>query len=102
MPREKTQNIMVFGKRWFDRVNGNTYYSVDAYVNGKHVGRIDYGYGYGDEYLQAATSMLARKGYLPGIETYQYGGMETLWRYCERKGIRLAYDVADVCRKKNL
>lgn len=102
MPKEKTQSIVVFGKRWFDKINGNTYFSVDTYVNGQHVGRINYEYGYGDQYLQSATQMLAAKGYLPGIQRNSFGGLETLQRYAQRKKIRLAYDVADVCRKRDL
>jgi len=31
---QKVDNITISARRWFDKVNGNTYHSVDVYANG--------------------------------------------------------------------
>jgi len=96
------QSITIIGRRWFERVNGNTYHSVSILVDGKHVHRIEYDYGYGRMYAQNAQKWLDKNGYLPGIEHYPNGGSESLWRYCEKNGIALFDTVTDVKRKKDL
>jgi len=99
----KTQSITVIGKRWFDKVNGNTYHSAVALVNGKAVATIGYCYGYGDQYEWNAMQALEEKGYLPKLEHYKNtGGTESLWRYCEKNKIQYASFVSDVQRKKDL
>ena len=94
--------IHVHGRKWFDKVNGNTYHSATVYVDGRKVHESGCVYGYGDHYLQTATEWLDRAGLLPGIEHYESGGTESLWRYCERSGIRFTYDVDQVTRKRDL
>jgi hypothetical protein len=59
---KKVNNITISGRRWFDRINGNTYHSVDVYANGQHIGRNPYEYGYGDQYIQTAHEMLQESG----------------------------------------
>ena len=58
------KHIVIKGRRWFDRVNGNTYHSVEVYVNGKLVGKEPYSYGYGDQFYQTAQDILADKGFI--------------------------------------
>ena len=102
MRRRKPTSIGVIGRRWFQRSYGNTYFSAAIYVDGEAVHYIDYEYGYGNQYLQAATEWLYDNGYLPGLKQYSYGGMEPLWQYCDRKGIKCSYEAIDVARKKDL
>jgi hypothetical protein len=100
--RRKTKIVHIHGRRWFERVNGNTYHSVTMYVNGECVGKVDFQYGYGDQWVWTARDWLAEQGYLPGIIHGDGTPGESLWRYCEVKGIKFTQEVDDVRRKKDL
>lgn len=54
--------VCIHGKRWFDRVNGNTYHTVTVSVNGEYIGKSSRQYGYGDSYQQTALDMLFSNG----------------------------------------
>lgn len=65
---EKTRKILfvVNAVRWFDRINGNTYHSVN--VTRCHDGKTIYHpitYGYGDSYRQTALEIMDKEGFLP-------------------------------------
>ena len=54
------------GKKWFDKVNGNTYHSVRVTRNSDNaviVGRFQYGYG--DSYRDTALAEMSKAGWLP-------------------------------------
>lgn len=82
-------SITVIGKRWFDKVNGNTYCSSRVYFDGVEVLRVPWEYGYGSYYMQKATEVLRDKKML----TLKKG--ESLWMFCERKKIALNDQVFD-------
>ena len=98
----KVRSITVFGRRWFERTNGNTYHSALILVNGEHVHKIEFAYGYSNQYEWNARQWLADNGYLPGIESIDGRPGESLWRYCERLGISYVSEVVDVARKRDL
>jgi len=100
--KRKPRCIHVHGRRWFEQTNGNTYHSVDVWVDGEHVHRTAFAYGYGSQYRQTADDALDALGYLRDRETYSNGTKEALWSYCQRKGINLVDDYDDVPRKKDL
>jgi len=56
------RNITIDARRWFERTNGNTYHSVNVYVNNELIGRCPFTYGYGEQYLQTAHDILAKNG----------------------------------------
>jgi hypothetical protein len=58
---KKGDNVFVIGRRWFDRVNGNTYHTAEVEVNGIYVGKSRMTYGYGDQYLETAKEILLEK-----------------------------------------
>lgn len=58
---KKGDNVFVIGRRWFDRVNGNTYHTAEVEVNGIYVGKSRMTYGYGDYYLETAKEILLQK-----------------------------------------
>lgn len=100
--KNKVQTIFLSGRRWFDKVNGNTYHSAKAYINGELIGQVDFEYGYGDSCItQTAWGILIEKG-LVKPEKYPHGGHESPFRYCEQKKIKFSSDVVDVTRKKDL
>lgn len=48
---EKYNNILeVQAKEWFDRINGNSYFSARVFLNDKLVATLPFQYGYGDHY----------------------------------------------------
>jgi len=80
----KYKRIPVFeleGRRWFDKKNGNTYHSATVYARrGKGatfrrelIGRIDYAYGYGDQWGQTCYEILALAGYFPILPPLKSG-----------------------------
>lgn len=97
----KPKNISVRGRRWFQRTYGNTYNSVEIFVDGERI-CLPRAYGYGDYYMQRAADELEQRGYLPGREHYPNGSADTLWSYCRDNGIELSYSAVDVPRQRDL
>jgi len=93
------ENIRIEGRRWFDRVNGNTYHSARVYVDGELTLAVPFQYGYGDQYMWTAWSALVEKRGLD-VERYHSGGMESPWRWGERHGVKVSYDAADVLKRE--
>ncbi len=101
--KEQVSSITIIGRRWFERVNGNTYYSAEIIVNGNHVHKIDFSYGYGNQFEWDAAAWLEKAGYLPGRKHHgNGGGGESLWRYCDERKIAFVTSASDVSRKKDL
>jgi hypothetical protein len=92
----KSDTIQVIGRRWFDRVYGNTYHVVDVYVNNKHVGSSPITYGYDDAYKQTARDILVSKGFLKESDR-----PIPLWTL-RNEGVSVLTSVNDVTRKKDL
>jgi hypothetical protein len=92
----KTESIMVVGRRWFERTNGNTYHTAEIYVNNEFVHKIDFTYGYGDQYYWNSWSWLKANGYVKG------SNFESPRIYCEKNKIKWNAAVSDVKRKKDL
>lgn len=99
---KKGDNITIIGRRWFDRINGNTYFSSTALINGIEVVHIPFEYGYGNHYEDRTFQELQKLGYCSDAEHYKNGGSECFWRYCERKEIIKYVTHSDVNRKKDL
>lgn len=59
------RSVFVDGREWFDRINGNSYFSARIYVDGKEVARVPFQYGYGSAYEYAAAWALQDLGLLP-------------------------------------
>ncbi len=101
-PVKKGDNITIVGRRWFDRINGNTYFSAVALINGKQVAEIPFEYGYGNQYEHSMFNLLFKLGYCADRESYSNGSNEAFWNYCSRKGITKYVTHSDVNRKKDL
>lgn len=100
----KIYSIVVEGRKWFDKVNGNTYHGGNVIVTSDHgvkVIKIPYQYGYGDQYLYSAFEELEKAGIVK-LEKYSSGGSEVPWRWAKEHGITLVYSAVDVTRKKDL
>lgn len=81
----KTKNITIVGRRWFDKVNGNTYCSSRIYINNDLVHTIGMTYGYGDYYEQASIEWLKNNGHIKN----------NLSRYEIREKYNLVSEVTD-------
>lgn len=93
--------IHIEGRRWFDRINGNTYHSCEVFVNGESVGISPMDYGYDSAYIQSGYDLLVEKEYLPDTKSPTNGSSTPLWRVCEDEGIELITRVTDG-RKRDL
>jgi antirestriction protein len=87
---KKGDVVEVVGRRWFDRVNGNTYHTAEVFVNDKFVAKSRMTYGYDEQYLQTAKELLLENYNLPK------GMKETspLWQLREY-GVTLTKSVSD-------
>ncbi len=101
-PVKHGDNITIIGRRWFDRINGNTYFSAVGLINGNEVVSIPYEYGYGNHYEERIFDELVKAGYCPDREIYTNGSKEVFWRYCQDRGIIKYVTHSDINRKKDL
>ena len=93
-------------KRWFDKINGNTYHSVRVFKDSKLLGQENLTYGYEEQYLNTAHQILQKSGEFPTTEEKLNSGMKAdfynfLQRQRENKSEFLIL-VADVNTKKGL
>ena len=94
-------NITVTAKEWFDKANGNSYFSARIEIDSKLVAMLPYQYGYGDQYIHEANAYLAEHGYI--INPRSANGSRTpLWSYCETHGIHLEIFKQTRCLKCEL
>lgn len=87
--------VVIIAKRWFERVNGNTYHSCKVYVNGDLVGHVPYTYGYGNHWDQTALDILHKAGFYASEECYATNGARVA-------GDKCIVELSDVKRKKDL
>ena len=94
-------NLIVLVKRWFDKVNGNTYHSVQFESNGKyyHSGRT---YGYERQYEETFKDL-----FMEEIKKKGKNDEDTEWWTDIHKIILNSlkdtqYIVIDNCKKKEL
>ena len=94
--------LHIHGRRWFERVNGNTYHTCEIWVDGDHVHKVPFTYGYGSQYEQSAQDWLVKNGYFPGMERRKWGGYPCMSIWCRDHGIKYVNEVDDVARKRDL
>jgi hypothetical protein len=88
------KNIRIVGKRWFDKVNGNTYHSVRCYVDGVLVCAVPWQYGYGDQYAWTGWLELVKQLKLE-VKQYENGSTEPSWQWCRDRGIDCEHEHHD-------
>jgi hypothetical protein len=59
------RSLFVEARLWFDKVNGNTYFTARVWVDGNFVLSLPFQYGYDHQYLYEANKQLINAGYLP-------------------------------------
>ena len=96
-----TDKIHVEGRRWFDRVNGNTYHGAKVYADDILIGVAPFQYGYDSQYEESAYDVLDATSVL-AHESYSNGVPLTLRRACVAHGITLTTSHVDVTRRRDL
>lgn len=89
----KKDTIVIVGRRWFERVNGNTYHSCTVTVNGEEVGHEPFTYGYGSQWEYTGLELLKKVYDVPETVTAP-------WKL--KEVCNLVTTVSDVQRKKDL
>ena len=59
------RSLFIEGREWFDKVNGNSYFSARIWVDGGQVAILTFQYGYGDSYAYESFKKLLDLGWIP-------------------------------------
>ena len=99
----KIKTIDINAREWFDKVNGNSYFSGTIVLNYGEDGEnqektydMPFQYGYGNHYIDVAGQELSRLGYIVSDDR------TALWRYCKDNNIILRTNKAKNCLKREL
>jgi len=101
------KQIVIRGKRWFDKINGNTYHSTEVYIDGKLVGRVPFAYGYGNQFYTTGKQILADKGFIEyektkeNVPVYGKDGKIAYYTPKESKNKQEAFNKFEDYRYKN-
>jgi len=97
----KIKTLDISAREWFDKVNGNSYFSAHVSINfglkGQKDFAIEYQYGYGDHYLTIAFQELQKRGYIKAQDSNI-----ALWRYCSEHNIILRKTKYENCLKRDM
>jgi hypothetical protein len=101
----KIKTIDINAKEWFDKVNGNSYFSAKITLNyGTEEAQtydLPFQYGYSDHYIDMANQYLIKEGIIKG-ERHDNGCYSPLWRYCKDNKIILRTSKQANCKKREL
>ena len=95
------KSINISAKEWFDKANGNSYFSADISVDGNVVETLPFQYGYGDHYIDVANQWLQENGFIDNPR-HDNGSYTPLWSYCRDHNIDLYTQKAENCLKRDL
>ena len=94
------ETIDINAKEWFDRINGNSYFSAVIILNyGKPDAEkilVPFQYGYGEHYIDIAKACLVESNKI------SVGHAQPLWRYCQENNIILRTYKQTGCKKREL
>ncbi len=92
------KTIDLIAKEWFDKLNGNSYFSAILILNyglkNEKTLNLPFQYGYGSQYESAGSEEL--KKFFDLKENF------TLWRFCENNNIILRSSKEENCLKRDL
>ena len=100
MKREYIKTIDVKAKEWFDKVNGNSYFSglitINFGMGNEETISMPFQYGYGNYYEQEAKYLLTELNYISNAEN------TPLSLFCRDNGIIYRSYKQTNCKKKEL
>ena len=101
----KIKTIDINARDWFDRVNGNSYFSATVIINyGRKTAiiiNLPFQYGCGDHYIDMASQELIKLGYIR-VKKNKNNGYIPLWAYCQDNKIILRTNKQENCKKRDL
>lgn len=92
LEKAAVSSLFIEGRLWFDKVNGNTYFSNRVWINGKIAFIMPMEYGYDLQYEHRALQELKERGYISST---------TRWELRDEQGIAF-YSVATYGKKADL
>lgn len=85
MSKNKKIKWIIVGKKWFDKVNGNTYHAARVYDLERHiVAAAPYEYGYGDQYIYSAFNAMKRAGVIDCLTLEHWEYMAICHENCKK------------------
>jgi len=97
---KKIKTIDIQAKQWFDKINGNSYFSaivtIDFGTEKQRQYKLPFQYGYGDHYVDMAAAELEKQNEI-SLEK-----CERLWQYCYKNEIILRKSKQENCLKKDV
>jgi len=105
-PLNIIQTIDINAYEWFDKVNGNSYFAANVVLNyglktEKEI-KVPFQYGYGDHYRDMCFKALQEANLIHDVRTYENGGSEGLYNFCQRNKITLRTSKKENCKKVDL
>lgn len=101
----KIKTIDIDTKEWFDKVNGNSYFSgmitLNYGMNDTKYIEMQFQYGYGEHYINVATMSLIELGYINPVK-HKNGLYPPLWQYSRDNNIILRTSKKENCLKREL
>ena len=101
----KIKTIDINAKEWFDKVNGNSYFSGSITLNygTKSEKQIvmPFQYGYGEHYIDMAGQQLNKENIIKLVR-HTNGSYTPLWQYCRDNRIILRTLKQNNCKKREL
>ena len=95
----KIKTIDINAKEWFDKVNGNSYFSAEIVLNfglkDFKIIKLPFQYGYGDQYEYESFKEIKE---VLNLKT----DTNALWRYCKENKIILRNNKQENCLKRDL
>jgi len=62
---KEIRSMFIECREWFDKINGNSYFSARIWINGGQVAILPFQYGYGDQFIYEAQRKLIELGFIP-------------------------------------
>jgi len=91
----KIKTIDVTAKEWFDKINGNSYFSArvvtDFGTRAEKTYYIPFEYGYGDYYLQAGAKVLTEHEVIAPCDILSSSTLKAqgiIFRYGKQEGVK--------------
>jgi len=98
------KTIDVQAKEWFDKVNGNSYFSATVTINyglpSVITIELPFQYGYGDHYKEMAFEAIKKQVNKAILK--KSDNRVSLWRFCEDYNIALRCSKKENCLKREL
>jgi len=95
----KIKTIDINAKEWFDKVNGNSYFSCEIVINYRLKDQVTlklpFQYGYGEQYEYEALKKIKE-------ELKIKSDIASMWRFCDENKIVLRSNKQENCLKKDL